>query len=77
MPIIQATLKDIPALEALLNSAYRGEGSKKGWTSEARLIEGDLRTDAGTLQKLMHTPGAVFLKYVNEENVIEGCVFLQ
>jgi GNAT superfamily N-acetyltransferase len=76
MAIIQATIEDIPALEALLNSAYRGEDSKKGWTSEADLIEGDLRTDAGTLQKLMDTPGAIFLKYVNQENIPEGCVFL-
>ena len=25
----------------------------------------------------MHSPGAVFLKCVNEKNAIEGCVFLQ
>ena len=77
MPIQTATPDDIPALERLLNTAYRGEDSKKGWTTEADLLEGDLRTDAATLNKLMHTAGAVFLKYRNEENKIEGCVFLQ
>jgi ribosomal protein S18 acetylase RimI-like enzyme len=77
MAIAQANSKDIPALEALLNSAYRGENSKKGWTSEADLIEGDLRTDADTLSSLMKTPDAVFLKHTNEDKVIEGCVFLQ
>ncbi|HLG38495.1 MAG TPA: GNAT family N-acetyltransferase [Chitinophagaceae bacterium] len=77
MPILQATAEDIPALEALLNSAYRGEEAKKGWTNEADLIEGDIRTDASALHKLMHSPEAIFLKYINEENIIEGCVFLQ
>jgi ribosomal protein S18 acetylase RimI-like enzyme len=76
MPILTATPSDIPALEKLLNSAYRGEDSKQGWTTEADLLEGDLRTDAATLQQLIQTPDAIFLKYINEENKIEGCVFL-
>jgi ribosomal protein S18 acetylase RimI-like enzyme len=77
MPILTANSNDISALEELLNSTYRGEASKKGWTSEADLVAGDLRTDAATLEKLMQTANAVFLKYVNEENKIEGCVFLE
>jgi ribosomal protein S18 acetylase RimI-like enzyme len=77
MPIVQATAKDLPALEALLNSAYRGEYSKKGWTSEADLLRGDTRTDASTLQKLMQTEGAIFLKYVGDQDGVDGCVFLQ
>ena len=77
MPIAQATLEDIPALEKLLNSAYRGEDSKKGWTSEADLLQGDLRTNAETLRRLMETPGAIFLKYADDRDNIEGCVFLQ
>jgi ribosomal protein S18 acetylase RimI-like enzyme len=76
MPIVQATPDDIPALVALLNSAYRGEDSKQGWTTEANLLEGDLRTDAASLHQLMQTPGAIFLKYTNEQNKTEGCVFL-
>ncbi len=76
MPVARAIEKDIPALVALLNSAYRGEGSKKGWTTEADMVSGELRTDEPAMQKLMQTPDAVFLKYVNEENEIEGCVFL-
>jgi N-acetylglutamate synthase-like GNAT family acetyltransferase len=76
MNIINATEKDIPELVALLNSAYRGEGSKKGWTTEADMISGELRTDEANLKKLMQIPDAIFLKAVNEENKIEGCVFL-
>jgi GNAT superfamily N-acetyltransferase len=77
MPITKALPTDIPALERLLNSAYRGEDSKKGWTTEADLLEGNLRTDAATLHKIMHEPGAVLLKYFNEQNELEGCVYLQ
>ena len=76
MPVLTATPDDIPALVALLNSAYRGDASKKGWTTEADLLKGDLRTDDVTVHKLMETPGAVFLKYINEGNEIIGCVFL-
>lgn len=75
MQIIPATTKDIPALVALLNSGYRGEVSKKGWTSEADLLEGEIRTDENTIEKLMQDPHALFLKYV-EGNELQGCVFL-
>jgi ribosomal protein S18 acetylase RimI-like enzyme len=77
MAIAQAKTEDIPALVKLLNSAYRGDDSKKGWTTEAHLLAGDLRTDAANLNELMQAPGAVFLKYVNKEDSLGGCVFLQ
>lgn len=77
MPIELATIQDIPDLVALLNSAYRGEVSKKGWTTEADLLEGEKRTDEATLYKLIHSPGAIFLKYIDENSRVEGCVFLQ
>ena len=77
MPITTAIPADIPALERLLNSAYRGQDSKKGWTTEADLLIGDLRTDASTLDTLMHVPDAVFLKYTGNQDEIQGCVFLQ
>jgi len=76
MPIDLATIYDIPLLETLLNSAYRGEASKKGWTSEADLLKGEIRTDTETLKDIMQTKDGVFLKYTNDENKIEGCVFL-
>lgn len=74
--IKKASSSDIPALVALLNSAYRGEASKQGWTSEADKIEGDIRTDEDQLQELMQTPNAVFLKYTGNSGNIVGCVFL-
>lgn len=35
-----ATTSDIPALVALVTSAYRGESSRSGWTTEADLLDG-------------------------------------
>lgn len=77
MPVLTATFQDIPSLVALINSAYRGEGSKKGWTTEADLIKGELRTDEVALLELMKADDAVFLKYFNEQSEINGCVFIQ
>jgi ribosomal protein S18 acetylase RimI-like enzyme len=76
MPISIASTADIPALVQLLNSAYRGEASKKGWTTEADMISGELRSNEEQLTKLMKKPGSVFLKSTNEKNEIEGCVYL-
>jgi ribosomal protein S18 acetylase RimI-like enzyme len=72
-----ATENDIPAIVQLLNSAYRGEVSKKGWTTEANLIAGDKRTDDNNLREVIRKPGSVILKYTNEKNQLTGCVNLQ
>ena len=45
----QATEADIPALIKLVTSAYRGEASQQGWTTEADLLDGQ-RIDADMLQ---------------------------
>lgn len=39
-----ATAADVPALVELIESAYRGDASRAGWTTEADLLEGQ-RTD--------------------------------
>lgn len=72
-----ATIQDLPALESLLNSAYRGESSTLGWTSEAHIIKGEKRTDIPSLKVLMDDPLTEFLKYEPENNVLTGCVCLQ
>lgn len=35
-----ATADDLPAVAALVNSAYRGESSRAGWTTETDLLDG-------------------------------------
>lgn len=75
MSIQIADLNDVPALVALMDKAYRGENSKQGWTSEGDLFVGTKRTDQEAVIKLMSQPAAVFLKYVDEDDIV-ACVFL-
>jgi GNAT superfamily N-acetyltransferase len=50
-----ATPDDVPAIVALVESAYRGESSRAGWTTEADLLDGQ-RTDAGSVAALLADP---------------------
>jgi ribosomal protein S18 acetylase RimI-like enzyme len=70
------TPNDITALDALINGAYRGESSKKGWTTEADLL-GGLRTNPAALAAMLAEPDSVILKYVGPEGAIQGCVYLK
>ena len=70
-----ATRTDIPAINALVNSAYRGESSKKGWTTEADLL-GGIRTNESTLGRMIGRTNAVVL-LAEENSQLKGCVFLE
>lgn len=74
--ISTAGLNDIPELTMLVNSAYRGDASRKGWTTEADLLDGELRTDEPSLSQLLKNPDAVMLKFVSGDH-ITGCVYLE
>ena len=75
--IAQAVKEDIPFIVDLLNSAYRGERSQKGWTTEAHLISGDVRTDEADVLNVFQQPGSIILKYSNDAGEIVGTVNLQ
>jgi ribosomal protein S18 acetylase RimI-like enzyme len=72
--ISTAEIKDVPQLNILINSAYRGETSKKGWTTEANLLEGS-RTNETELIELLSEQNNTILKY-SEEDQILACVLL-
>jgi GNAT superfamily N-acetyltransferase len=76
MLIIPSTLNDVPELTLLINAAYRGESSKKGWTTEANLIDGQ-RIDEVSLTELVEDPDAIILKHTDDNGRITGCVYLQ
>jgi GNAT superfamily N-acetyltransferase len=57
-----ATQADIPALVELIESAYRGDRSRAGWTTEANLIGGQ-RIDAAMLAAMLATPGQALLVF--------------
>lgn len=73
--LIIATTNDVVAISALVNSAYRGDSSKKGWTTEADLLDG-IRTDEASLTKMIETPGSVILKCIDKAGQLLGCVYL-
>jgi ribosomal protein S18 acetylase RimI-like enzyme len=75
--IFIATEADINTIKDLLNITYRGEASKKGWTTEAALIAGDTRADESTVRQVMQQAGSIFLKYLDDEKAAIGCVNLQ
>ena len=72
--ITQATIADAAELSALINSAYRGETSKKGWTTEADLLEGT-RTSEEELINIIASSNHYLLKFIRDEKII-GSVLL-
>jgi len=66
---------DIPTLNQLVNSAYRGDSSRRGWTTEADLLDG-VRTDEASLRAMLQNPAATLLIYEADGRVL-GCVYLE
>lgn len=56
----QADKQDAPAITALINSAYRGECSREGWTTEADLLAGR-RTDVEDVLRLLADKNSRFI----------------
>jgi ribosomal protein S18 acetylase RimI-like enzyme len=55
-----ACAQDVGAIVALVESAYRGEGSRRGWTTEADMLDGQ-RTDPLGVGELLRKPQSVVL----------------
>lgn len=70
----KATADDIPQLFELIETCYRGDIAKTGWTYETDIVGGN-RTTEEILKEEMSTPGGNYLKYTNEEGKIVGCVY--
>ncbi len=66
---------DAETLSRLVNSAYRGESSRRGWTTEADLLGGQ-RTDPDTLREMISQAGNKILLMHRHTDFI-GCVFLK
>ncbi|MBC2874185.1 MULTISPECIES: GNAT family N-acetyltransferase [Streptomyces] len=57
-PVIRAaTAADAPALVPLIESAYRGDASRAGWTTEADLLDGQ-RTDEEGVTAVLTAEGS-------------------
>ncbi|KAF4468727.1 murein transglycosylase [Fusarium albosuccineum] len=58
-----ATKEDTPPVLALVRSAYRGESSRAGWTTEADLVADERISDSSLLAKITDPAGVVLLAY--------------
>ncbi|MDT3404881.1 GNAT family N-acetyltransferase [Mucilaginibacter terrae] len=74
--ITKATISDVPEAVALVNSAYRGDYSKQGWTSESHLLQG-IRIDEAEMAGYFNRPEITLLKYVDDEGRMIGLVYLE
>jgi ribosomal protein S18 acetylase RimI-like enzyme len=70
-----AIMADVERIVALVNSAYRGESSRAGWSTEADLLAGQ-RTDAEEVGNLISSADSLILLGMNGEEII-GSVHLQ
>jgi ribosomal protein S18 acetylase RimI-like enzyme len=70
-----ATVTDVAAIVRLVESAYRGEASRTGWTTEADLLDGQ-RTDADAVTEMLREPGSTVL-LAEENGQVVGCCRLE
>ncbi len=66
---------DAAAVVSLVNAAYRGDSSRRGWTTEADLLGGQ-RTDEGKVLEMIRAPGSR-VELALEDGELRGCVHLR
>jgi ribosomal protein S18 acetylase RimI-like enzyme len=71
-----ATLDDVPTVVALVESAYRGDASRAGWTTEADLLDGQ-RTDADAVADVITAAASRLLLAVGDDGVPLACCQLE
>ncbi len=67
-----AVVADIDAVVRLVESAYRGDASRAGWTTEADLLDGQ-RIDAQGIAELIADPSARILLGEHEGRLVACC----
>ncbi|MDX3582321.1 GNAT family N-acetyltransferase [Streptomyces europaeiscabiei] len=70
-----ATDADVDALVSLIESAYRGDSSRAGWTTEADILEGQ-RTDPEGVLRVIKAPDSRLLT-VERDGMILACCQLE
>ena len=74
MKLRDATADDLPDLHALIESAYRGESARRGWSHEADLLDGE-RTQLAELEAMLANPAQHLLLFDDGERPA-SCVAL-
>ena len=67
---------DVSAIVALVQSAYRGESSKEGWTTEASLLGGQ-RTDQAAIADAIASPGTRMIVAVDDVGELVACCAIE
>ncbi|MFK4541322.1 ribosomal protein S18 acetylase RimI-like enzyme [Streptomyces tendae] len=67
-----ATDADVDALVALIESAYRGDASRAGWTTEADILEGQ-RTDPQGVLEVVKAPDGRLLTVERDGRIVACC----
>ncbi|MEO6801416.1 MAG: GNAT family N-acetyltransferase [Rhodanobacter sp.] len=68
----RAVAADVPAIVALVESAYRGESGLRGWTTESHLLDGQ-RTDAADVAALIARPDSRILLAERDGQLKASC----
>ncbi|MFG3496338.1 GNAT family N-acetyltransferase [Streptomyces sp. NPDC047928] len=63
---------DVPALVELVESAYRGDSSRAGWTTEADILDGQ-RTDPEGVREVVTAAGSRLLVVEREGEAVACC----
>jgi N-acetylglutamate synthase-like GNAT family acetyltransferase len=71
-----ATEADVDAIVALVESAYRGEASRAGWTTEADLLDGQ-RTEAQAVRAIITQAASRVLLGVAADGTLLACCQLE
>jgi GNAT superfamily N-acetyltransferase len=66
----------VPAIVELVESAYRGDASRLGWTTEADLLDGQ-RTDAQAVTEAVTAEASVVLVDVDDGGALIACCQLE
>ncbi|MGW7054340.1 GNAT family N-acetyltransferase [Streptomyces sp. NPDC054887] len=67
-----ATQADADALVALIESAYRGDASRAGWTTEADILQGQ-RTDPEGVLDVIRSPDSRLLTVERDGELVACC----
>ena len=67
-----ASEADVPSLVALVQSAYRGESSRAGWTTEADLLEGQ-RTDPEAVAAILRGEDSHMVAVESDGRLLACC----
>ncbi|GGP80828.1 GNAT family N-acetyltransferase [Streptomyces sindenensis] len=67
-----ATEADVPALVVLIESAYRGDSSRAGWTTEADILQGQ-RTDEQGVRDVIDAPASRLIAVERGGELVACC----